>query len=181
MIAAMSLNGSKIIFVGGIHGVGKSTICETAAAQLGITHLIAGHLIREAKQIPVEAGKGVASVSANQDVLVEALSRKVLSGHPYLMDGHFALLTSAGRVERVPLSTFQSIAPLAAVVIVDDPAAIANRLASRDGKHYDISALESLQAEEEANARFVCSELGISLVIASPDQGVDRLMEVLKV
>lgn len=70
-----SLDSSNIIFIGGIHGVGKSFQCAKACEQLGVTHLVAGDLLKAEKQQSAGTDKRVTSVGQNQDVLVRALER----------------------------------------------------------------------------------------------------------
>ena len=50
----------KLIFVGGIHGAGKTTLCKAASTALGIEHRAASSIIREhdASALPVPKGRG---------------------------------------------------------------------------------------------------------------------------
>lgn len=176
----MSLNGSNIVFVGGIHGVGKTTICERAAKQFEIVHLVAGHIIRERVRSASDGGKGVESVDDNQDALVTGLSTRVSKGQTLLLDGHFALLMASGKIQRIPFQTYESIAPSAVLLIKDDPQEIAFRLNSRDGKRYEASDLAHLQLEEEANAKAVCERLSTPLVVAHPNDGFEALVGLVR-
>ena len=154
-----------IMFVGGVHGVGKTAFSRTVAQALHARHLVASSLIRDAGQPIVPGRKQVVTVSENQDVLVHALQTYQSFTNPILLDGHFCLLTSDAHIQDVPFTTFQHIAPKAALVIVDAPAAIAERLAQRDGTAPPTDVIAEFQNREREHADRVCHRLGIPLLI----------------
>lgn len=172
-----SIGGSRIIFVGGIHGVGKSSICRETSVPTGATHIVASDLIRSMGQKSDDGNKRVESISQNQDVLVQALHGFVNSNICYLLDGHFALFNSDGTISDVPVSTFQSIAPIAASFIYDAPASITERLGKRDQNRFDLSTLDLLQAHERSNAERICEHLGIPLLITNAATAQTKLIE----
>ncbi len=176
MTGRMSLGGSRILLVGGVHGVGKSTLCAKVCSQVDGEHLVAGELIRTECKLPITVDKRVESVDRNQDVLVRALARVLLPGHRYLLDGHFALLTSNGLISDIPLETFEGISPISAVLIRDDPAAIAKRMKERDGRIYDETLIASLQEREFIHGEKVCVFLGIPLLITCPPTAAQDLL-----
>ena len=172
-----SIGGSKLLIVGGVHGVGKSSICHEISESIGATHIIASDLIRSMGRKSDDGNKRVESISQNQDVLVQALNEVVSAGHCYLLDGHFALFKSDGTISDIPAGTFRSIHPIAVALVCDAPAAIAERLNGRDQKRFDLSTLESLQAHERSNAEQVCQDLGIPLLITNTATAREKLIE----
>lgn len=177
LIKPVFSDGPKILFVGGIHGVGKSTICAQVSAKLCVSHLIASDLIRAQKMGTLDIGKRVESVDRNQDVLVDALRSTLVPNRPYLSDGHFALLSPKEEIVDIPLSTFQAIGPVAISLIIDEPEGIAERLRGRDGQDYEVSLLTALQERERFNAEMVSSALGCPFLIINPLNGVEALEE----
>lgn len=154
-----------IIFVGGIHGVGKSTICKKLCSDLGLEYLSASKLIGDYKneiaRKNLDDGKAVANINDNQDILVKAVKGIKSLNENFLMDGHFTLLDSKEAVQPIPLSTFASIMPGALIVLIDDPAAIQGRLLSRDHTDYDLKLLEAMQTQEVKHAEYVGIKLNI--------------------
>jgi adenylate kinase len=173
-----SLGGSTVIFVGGIHGVGKSFHCAKACERLGATHLVAGDLLKAEKQQSADTDKRVTSVGQNQDVLVRALERVLVPGRTYLLDGHFVLLNADGNITNIPSRTYETIAPTAVVLVVDDPAEISARLRQRDGRSYEPSFLQQLQDRELAHAREICFALEVPLLMVAPEAAVEEIEKI---
>lgn len=90
----------KIIFVGGIHGSGKSYFCRKVHHSLQLEYITASSLIGRSKE------KQVQNVPANQDILVDAIHSKLSRFQNYLIDGHFCLLTKSSEVEKVNIKVF---------------------------------------------------------------------------
>ena len=163
----------NVIFIGGIHGVGKSTLCKKLCNDLGLEYLSASKLIGDYKnelaRKNLDDGKSVANINDNQDILVEAVKGIVSLNEKFLMDGHFTLLDSKKAVQPIPLSTFASIMPGALIVLIDDPAAIQGRLLSRDHTDYDLKLLEAMQTQEVKHAEYVGIKLNIKTFHARID------------
>src|SRR5687768_12978665 len=122
-----------ITFVGGIHGSGKTTLCQDLAKSVGAQHLVASALIREGRTMA--HGKQVADVDANQDALLAGLAARADRASDIILDGHFALLTPSG-ITSISLDVFKAICPSAIIVLTCDPDTAARRLAQRDGQQY---------------------------------------------
>jgi len=157
----------KPIFIGGIHGVGKSTICAKICAELNMPHLIAGDVIRKFKKTNsihhVDQGKRVGNIPVNQDILVSALNKIVIDHSSYVLDGHFTLFDSSGAVHPIPISTFSAINPAIMFLVVDEPELIQSRLLSRDEETYCPKALGEMQDAEVDHASAVSKNLNIEL------------------
>lgn len=161
--------GMRLIFVGGIHGVGKSSFCSKLASALGLRHFSAGALIGDRREVAQSADKRVVNVNDNQDVLIEAVQAISISDSPVLLDGHFCVLNLSEELTRIPTQTFERLAPIAALVIHDDVQAIQERLRNRDGRNYSLAALGAYQDAELSHARTVCSIIGAKLCTLRPD------------
>ena len=154
-----------VIFVAGVHAVGKTTLCKQAEQIKGIAHYSASALIREEKASAVpEQGKAVSEVDAPQRHLICAV-RRILRKHGgnILLDGHFSLLTAAGRIETIDVDVFRVLGLERAVVLHDKPEAIAARWSQRDGGKVDTEMVDAHQKEEMRHARYVARVLAIPL------------------
>lgn len=156
-----SLKKRKVIFVGGVHGVGKTTFCKALKAQLGIQHFSASDLISREKEEQHFQDKRVQNIDENQDVLVAALNKYLEDETWYLLDGHFCLLSKNGEITKIPDSTYEGINPCAIILLVDRPENIYDRLSKRDNATYDLALLRSFQEQEIDYAKHVSNKLSI--------------------
>ena len=109
----------KIIFIGGVHGVGKTSMCTKVCDVLGIEHYSASNLIKKVKRVTFPTNKHIAGIEENQDSLITAVERYISGQTVCLLDGHFCLLDERGNVVPVPISTFSSLSPIA-IEVIDD-------------------------------------------------------------
>lgn len=153
----------RIVFIAGIHGVGKTWFCQQVANALALDHISASTLIRRARQQSTDDHKAVADVAQNQDVLIAALHRHQWQSPALLLDGHFCLLTLDNTIQAVPNSTFRQMNP-ALVILLHAPVSIIHqRLQVRDQRTLPLDDLTALQTAEMRHAQAVCVELSIPL------------------
>ena len=154
-----------VIFVAGVHAVGKTTLCKQAEQAKGIAHFSASGLIREEKASAIpEQGKAVSEVDAPQRHLIRAV-RRILPKHGgnILLDGHFSLLTATGKIETIDVNVFHALGVERVVVLHDEPGAIAARWSQRDGSVVDLDMIDAHQKVELHHARHVARALAIPL------------------
>lgn len=121
-----------VIFIAGIHGVGKTFLCQSLAAETGLRHASASQIIREERSSQSwGTDKLVADISGNQRALAVGVQRILQSEPTLILDGHFVLKTSTG-LEDVSLDTFESLGLSAIILIETDAQVVAQRLAQRD-------------------------------------------------
>lgn len=154
---------NNIAFIGGIHGVGKSTICQQICDKLNLIYLSASELIKWNDINENAKNKRVENVHDTQDRLIAGLKNTIQAEKRYLLDGHCCLLNTKGDIENVPISTFQIINPFSLNVILDDVSEIKIRLERRDKKHYDYDLLKQMQDKELQYAKYLSEKLGVTL------------------
>jgi adenylate kinase len=156
----------RLIFVGGVHGVGKSSVCSDVAKETQARHLTASALIRAERASAITmGGKEVADLSGNQDLLIRGFRRLVRDecSTSVLLDGHFVLITSTWGVQPIPVDVFRALRITELVCFVGDPDEITERLRSRDGLVVKASEISELQRRELEQAMIVSEALGLPL------------------
>lgn len=156
-----------MIFLGGVHGVGKTSMCERISEKFDLKVISASAIIRaERAQPSYDSRTAVMNVGGNQELLICGVQRLV-NDEPgnYLLDGHFALRTLGGGIEEVAADVFLSTGVNGLICLFDEPSAIAQRLTERDYERQDLNAIAELQAAELSSANLVSRTLSISLKV----------------
>lgn len=164
----------NVIFLAGVHGVGKGYLGAPVAAALGIVHCTASQLIRDEKGRTTWGGaKLVTEVEDNQLALIQAVNLRRDSGSTVLLDGHFVLRSATGGIVRLATNVFYRLRLSGVILLCDDAEVIADRLVGRDGISTSPKSIAELAAEETAHAHVVCCALRIPLtVIESPSEAL---------
>lgn len=154
----------KVIFVAGIHAVGKSTSCKLVSNEFGIPHFTASQIIREEKSSAVlENSKLVSDVAENQRLLIQGVSRLLENGY-FLLDGHFTMRRqSDGDIEAIHVDVFRKLRVGGVVLFTDHPAEISKRMHARDGVLHPVEIFQSHQDAEIAHAKHVADTLGLPI------------------
>lgn len=168
---------NNIIFVGGVHGVGKTTICNNIKGYLGIKNYSSSELIRRYNSSILNEDKQVNNINKNQDILLEAIDKYINESETIMLDGHFALINKSNIIELVPIETFKGLNLLGILLITDDPVNIVKRLEQRDNKKYDVNFITEFQNKEIEWARKVSIDLDIELLLVSMGNNLDELYE----
>jgi adenylate kinase len=80
-----------------------------------------------------------------------------------LLDGHFALRSTAGKIECISVTVFEQLGIQHVVCIRDAPSSILARLTQRDGYSGSIEEVAALQEAELEHADVVAEHLGVQL------------------
>lgn len=171
----------EIIFIGGIHGVGKTTLSHKISQEIGIDHFSAGKLISMLKE-ENENGrdKRVTSVDGNQEILISAIDHFIKGGSTCLLDGHFCLLNREGEVTEVPRATFEKISPIAIIILHDSVEEISKKIGDRDNKNYDVDLLSYFQSRELGYSRDIAAILQVPYLVFNMQNDVVELIGFIK-
>lgn len=173
-----------IVFVGGIHGVGKTFLCAPAAKYLEIRHATASQLIREEKGLQNwDDNKRVNSIDENQAALISATTRLRAGGNRLLMDGHFVLRNTNGSLSEIEVQVFRDLQISAVLLLAADLDVVMNRLRERGDHSWSEPELRNLAKHEEAHARQVATELHLPikhLVNATQENFLAAVKEALR-
>ena len=154
---------NKIIFIGGIHGVGKGTICKKICKSSNFIHITASEILKW-NEMSEPGNKRVSNIQSTQDRLLEGLSKIVKKGEGYLLDGHYCLLNEKKEIEKIPIETFKKISPKLIAVVTAEVGVIKERLEERDSKSYDFDLLKRMQIAEMEYAQQISSKLEVPFI-----------------
>lgn len=156
----------SVIFLAGVHGVGKGFLGTPVANALGISHFTASQLIREEKgQATWGADKKTSDLDDNQLALIRAVGQRRLTHPSILLDGHFVLRNAQGVLTPLATAVFKELHLTGVILLTEESIIIASRLALRDKGTPDVQAISELSNAESAHAQAVCRELGLPLAI----------------
>jgi adenylate kinase len=155
----------NLLFVGGIHGVGKTTFCNEIIASYKVTTYSASKIISSLKKQNLPLNKLIPDIDINQALLIEGLKQIPPTEELIILDGHFCLIDDKRAISKISETVFKEIQPSAFIVITDTVENVASRLKTRDHINYDRSFLELFQNEELAHAKNLTSELQIPICI----------------
>lgn len=153
----------NIIFIGGIHGVGKGTICKEIVSKTDLNHITASQILKW-NEISSLDNKLVINISLTQERLIYGLKNLIEKDKQYLLDGHFCLLDSNGIPCKIDEETFDNINPKIISIVIDDVEKIAKRLENRDYKKYDMKVLNELQEMEIEYAKYLSNKYSIPYI-----------------
>ncbi len=166
-----------VIFVGGVHGVGKGTHCQLFSERTGVQWFTASSLIKTEGQSAIALGtKAVVDPVGNQDLLLRSV-RRVLAANPtILLDGHFTILNSQNCIVPVDVEVFDQLKLQGIVVLTDGPSRICDRLRQRDECVWAVADVSLHQKAEIAHAQVVATKLAVPmfLVEASDTSGFTK-------
>jgi adenylate kinase len=172
---------SRVLFVSGGHGVGKTYFCKSLVNDYQFIHHSASELIASKKNQSFDSSKRVGQINENQDFLMQAIEELGLGDTILLLDGHFCVLNKSGEIVKIPEQTYVNLSPIGIILLIDDPESIHKRLTDRDNvQALNIDLIESLQREELSHAKEISSKLQIPLCVYSVQENrseVDRFIQ----
>ena len=120
----------SVIFLAGVHGVGKGFIGAPVAQALGFSHFTASQLIREEKGQATWGGdKKTSDIDENQIALIRALSQRRLTHNSILLDGHFVLRNAQGILIPLETEVFKELRLNGVILLTEESNVVAKRLA----------------------------------------------------
>lgn len=172
------------IFVSGVHGVGKSYLCNRYAGSRPYSvHFSASDLIKRGKPNgDWGVDKKVSNVDDNQIALANQVEKIASEGLNLVLDGHTVLVGKNGDLIPIGAEVFSSISTKAIILLDASVDTINSRIESRDSirSAYNVEALVNA---EKKHAEYVCNTLKIKyFYLFEPKEEeffllIDKLME----
>lgn len=169
-----------MIFISGVHGVGKTYFCDQVQKELNISAYPASRLIAEKKKVGFDSSKLVSDIDENQQYLLMAVEELREKEDDFILDGHFCLLDTAGAVTRITPETFTSLRPEAIILLTEKPEIISSRRKERDGKDVTPESIETFQNEEKKYAEEVAAQIGAKLFISTGSDDLLKAIDFIK-
>lgn len=144
------------IFVGGVHGSGKTELCKKIQEKIDCIYLSASQLLKWSKK-----EKNVENVQENQRILKELLKKEMQDNKFYLVDGHFALWNNEYKCEKVPLTFFEGLNIKCILLVVENEDVIEKRLFVRNEINVLSENIVSISMVEKEYSQFVAEKLGV--------------------
>lgn len=169
-----------MIFISGIHGVGKTYFCNIVKEELGIATYSSSELIEKRKKEKFPVDKLVADIHFNQILLIDAVNELLQSGEEFIIDGHFCLLDANGKISRIPIETYEFLKPNKLILLTEEPKIIVERRYKRDGILQNELDVKKFQEEEKMYAYEVAQKLDIKLKISRGKQELKEVLEFIE-
>ncbi len=153
------------LFVGGVHGVGKTFVLKPVCEKLGVRHATASQLIREQRGLANwTISRQVEEVDENQLALVAAVRRIEQGGKAVVLDGHFVLRRGVNVHQRVNVETFAQLRVQGVILLEAPSITIFDRLQQRRDSTWKMDEIQEFAQRELEHAESVCQQLGVPLV-----------------
>lgn len=171
-----------MIFVSGIHGVGKTYFCNMIKEKLGIKNYSASQLIAEKRKrsFSVDIDKYVSDIDDNQLLLLDAINELRQADEEFILDGHFCLLNEDGVITRIPMETYTLLKPDTMILLLENHKTIAERRLQRDGIQQDERTIIDFQEAEKVYATEIAKQLNIPLEVSSGASDLGRIVEIIR-
>lgn len=169
-----------MIFISGVHGVGKSYFCDMVKQTIDINAYSASTLISEKKKSGFSRDKLIPDIDDNQQYLLQAVDELRATEGNFILDGHFCLLNAEGKVQRIVYETFTALKPEAILLLTEAPDIIAERRQSRDNRDVTVESIKEFQDSEEVYAKEVAEAIGAKLFISKGTSDLEKSIEFIK-
>ncbi|WP_196424182.1 ATP-binding protein [Commensalibacter melissae] len=170
-----------IIFVAGVHGVGKTTLCEkfinnfnnkSKDLLISIKHESSSQLIKKIKtDFTLENNKKTITSDYNQELLINEVN-KIKNNYDYIiLDGHFCLLDSNDNITPLKINVFKQL-NLDYIILIEPKDISQLKERYYNNKRLPITNLQKLVIEENKHANYISDKLRIPLFIIPMDDYV---------
>ncbi|HDT1001885.1 TPA: AAA family ATPase [Klebsiella pneumoniae subsp. pneumoniae] len=153
-----------LIFIAGVHGVGKGYLCSFAKEEFEVTHVSASELIKNNSQLTFNSSKLTATPDKNQIILLTALNELTSKKQNIVLDGHFTLINAKGEVEELKPDIFEKMSLDGVILIEESDETIRERVMLRDRTQITYN-LGKLIETERKNAIYITEMIDAPLII----------------
>lgn len=148
-----------LVMIGGVHGSGKSYICEKLVRDLPfVTCVSASRLLEHFGN-----AKHVDNVTDNQKCLAEHIKKIKEYNALTVVDGHFCVIDKEDVFHYVSKEIFQSLSPSLLVLVMAPTSIIQQRILLRDHIEYSLPFIEKMKQNEAYWAAYTSDAFNIPL------------------
>lgn len=153
-----------MIFVCGIHGVGKTFFCEKLSKRTKLPMFSASRLILDNKEKNFK-NKQVDNIDINEEVLIDQINKLQSQYKNFILDGHLCLLDKQSKIERIRKEVFEQMNIHFLITLIDNPSVIKKRMYERDGIIWKESFVKKFQESEVNYTRYLSRKLNLDYCI----------------
>lgn len=168
-----------MIFLAGIHGVGKSTLMNKIKEVNNIAIYSASELISTIKTSDYIKNKNRKNIGSDQNILLKAIELFVKE-KKYILDGHFCLLNNNDQITRIPSTIFEELKIEIIFILTAEINTIIHRLKKRDGINYNYDMISQFQNEEIKYGKEIADKLKKNLEVLTNEEKLLKYLEDYK-
>jgi adenylate kinase len=155
----------ETLFIAGVYGVGKSTLCSQLSKELRIPSFSAGDLISTINGEQYGANKAVSDKISNQNILAVEVYKR-LQVHPkILLAGHFCIFNRQNQVDCLPRNIYSELHITQILLLESSTERILENLSARDHRIYTHEQISELKNTERIMAQKISTQIGCNLHI----------------
>lgn len=154
---------NKLIFLGGVHGTGKTTYSNEILSAYGYNCVSASELIRQYKG-EVNINKTVSKIEDNQMILLSAIKKYQKENYKVVIDGHFCIINAKGLPENISIEVFKEMKPELLLLAEIPSEQLQKNLNKREEMRISVS-LNDFVLQEHKQADLVSKEIGIPMKV----------------
>lgn len=167
-----------MIFLGGVHGTGKTSLCSKVHKRTGIPYFTASELIRDFKKNRLTQSKLTRNIDDNQHILIKSVEQ--IPKKEFILDGHLCLLNENQQICKINRDIIKQLNPSIILVKTSMPNVIRERLIEQDGQSYDVDLITRFQDTELNYAQEMARFLDIPIVEITDSSSLEQVYEVIR-
>lgn len=159
----------QIILICGIHGVGKTTLCQFLKNNNLFSYSASDFIVKNT------------NLERNQHEIIEGI-KKITDKNQIILDGHTILLDKDNNIWKIPLSFFQSL-PLSKIIFIyEQPNIIKkrNKILRNKLKNFSRKRIQQIQSQEKEYAQLIAYKLKIPFLSIKSSNYTKVLETILK-
>ena len=154
------MQNPSIIYISGIHWIGKTTLCSKIAEKIWMNHVIASSLLKKYKP-DFEAIKSMESIKNDVNTVLYWLRQEQNGSRAILFDGHFVLSDKEQALIKIKRDFFLQAQIGQIIMLIDSTVDIKSRLKKRDNKDFSLDFLNQFQDLELEYSQEIASMLAV--------------------
>lgn len=170
--------GDKMIFLGGIHGSGKSYLCSEIYENTKTPFYTASELISNFKKTSFRSSKLTKNIDDNQQILVKCVEQ--ISDPQFILDGHLCLLNETKQICKINKNIIQRLKPSLILIKTSSPDVIQRRLMERDNQDYHTDFINKFQNSELNYAKELASNLTVPMIEITDSSSLEQVYEIIR-
>ena len=152
----------RILFVAGVYGVGKTTLCDILSEKYLISSYSSSELISKCNHEEYGKNKYVTNSNRNQEILVNQVNK--IKDESFILNGHFCLKEKNNKVIVLENEVFKKLNLSCILLLSASVEIIKENLFKRDKIYYDEEYIKLLLKCEEEQAEKVSNLYNIPLL-----------------